>query len=39
MIPIIYSEPIPLLLKIVVAGIVIVGPFFFIRGYIHRGRL
>ena len=39
MIPIIYSEPLPLLGKILIAGIVIVGLFFFVRAYIRNGRL
>jgi hypothetical protein len=39
MIPIIVPESTPLFLKIIVAGIVIVGLFFFVRGYIRKGRL
>lgn len=39
MIPIIISEPLPLLGKIVIAGIVIVGLILFVRSYIRNGRL
>lgn len=39
MIPIFYSESLPLLGKIVIAGIVIVGLIFFVRAYIRNGRL
>jgi uncharacterized membrane protein YqiK len=39
MIPIFYSESLPLLGKIVLAGIVIVGLIFFVRAYIRNGRL
>ncbi len=39
MIPIVYSESLPLLGKIVIAGIVIVGLIFFVRAYIRNGRL
>jgi hypothetical protein len=39
MIPIFYSEPLPLLGKIVIAAIVIVGLIFFVRAYIRNGRL
>jgi hypothetical protein len=39
MIPIISPEPLPLLGKIVIAVIVIVGLFFLVRAYIRNGRL
>ena len=39
MIPIFYSEPLPLLGKIVLAVIVLGGLFFFVRSYIRNGRL
>lgn len=39
MIPIIYSEPLPLVGKIVIAAIVIVGLVLFVRAYIRNGRL
>jgi len=39
MIPIFYSEPLPLFGKIVIAAIVIVGLIFFVRAYIRNGRL
>jgi hypothetical protein len=39
MIPIIYSEPLPLLGKIIIAAIVVVGLIFFVRAYIRSGRL
>jgi hypothetical protein len=39
MIPIIYSEPLPFLGKLVIAGIVIVGLIFYVRSYIRNGHL
>jgi hypothetical protein len=39
MIPIFYSEPMPLLGKIAIAGITIVGLILFVRAYIRNGRL
>jgi hypothetical protein len=39
MIPIVYSESLPLPGKIVIACIVIVGLIFFVRAYIRNGRL
>ena len=38
-VPLIFSEPLPLLGKIIIAGIVIVGLIFFVRAYIRNGRL
>ena len=38
-VPIIYSDSLPLLGKIVIAGIVIVGLILFVRAYIRNGRL
>lgn len=39
MIPIIYSDSLPLIGKIVIAAIVIVGLIFFVRDYLRNGRL
>jgi hypothetical protein len=39
MVPIFYSESLPLLGKIVIAGIAVVMLFFFVRAYIRNGRL
>jgi hypothetical protein len=39
MIPVFYSDSLPLLGKIVLAGIVLVGLFLFVRAYIRNGRL
>lgn len=39
MIPLFYSEPMPLIGKLIIAAIVIVGLFFFVRDYIRNGRL
>ena len=37
--PILYSDSLPLLGKIVIAGITIVALIFFVRAYIRNGRL
>ena len=37
--PILYSDDFPLAGKILIAAVVIVGLFFFVRAYIRNGRL
>ncbi len=39
MVPIFYSDSLPLLGKIVIAGISVVGLILFVRSYIRNGRL
>jgi hypothetical protein len=39
MVPIIYSDSLPSLGKLVIASIVIVGLILFVRAYIRNGRL